>query len=219
MLRNKDFIKYQKVRKTLKPLDLIMFKGSNFVSNLTCHLGYGIDLSAFSHCGIIVTSEILDHPHVHPGKIYLWESTMNNSIGQGVPNIEGKLFSGIQLRDLDLLLPAYFEDSRTTVAVCHLKDEFRYARDSENAVGIFSEIFNKYNGIHCKSGCIASLCSFLFGEKEKWLFCSEFVSHVYQDLGLFPNDIDPEKIMPMDFIDVRNQEIPLIVEDPIYIQF
>lgn len=245
MLKDKNYVDYKEIRKTLKPLDLIMFKGSDFVSTLIRYLQSknsfpkeGVDLSDFSHCGLVVTSEILDHPNVYPGKIYIWESTISGFIGNGVPNIEGKSFYGTQLRDFDLLLPAYLQGGSAAVAICHLSDEFRYAREASNVKEVFTKIFNRYNGIHYED-CI-SLYSAVnpvcrkfrsFFQKifrtEKWLFCSELIAHVYQDLGLFPESLDPENVVPMDFLgddkdrpsSSSSEEVPLVVDKPIYIKF
>lgn len=50
-----------------------------------------------------------------------------------------------------------------------------------------------------------------------WLFCSEMVATVYQDLGLIDDDKDPQDVIPVDFLGVDVDGIPKLVEDPIYI--
>lgn len=236
MLSSKTYVNYRDIRGKLRPLDLIMFKGSDFVSNFIRYLESkselpedGVDISAFSHCGLIITSEILDHPDVYPGKIYIWESTMSGLLGEGVPNVEGKSFFGSQLRDFDLLLPAYLASDNSEVAVCSLNSNpFR----DNNIEDRFKGIFNLYNNRKYNYNIINLLATIIpffrkirgFFQKlfstRKWLFCSELIAHVYQDLGLFPKTLNPENVTPMDFLGVdSDHEVPKIVKDPIYIRY
>ena len=57
----------------------------------------------------------------------------------------------------------------------------------------------------------------------KWLFCSELVAMIYKKLGLFPPNVEPKNVVPMDFIgyDVdlpAGGGIPVIVEKLIYVR-
>ncbi len=235
MLSPKDSVSYISIRPTLRPLDLIMFKGSDFVSNFICYLetmgksGKDIDISEFSHCGLIVTSDILEHPNVYPGKIYIWESTMSGYLGSGVPNIDGKSFFGSQLRDLDLLLPAYVSDLKSEVAVCPLSSPLPLTSEIKEK---FGKIFQLYNSRHYDDNLITLLASIVpffrrirsFFQRllgtEKWLFCSELVTHVYQDLGIFPTGINPENVTPMDLLgNDPDSEVPIVVDSPIYVNY
>ncbi len=100
----------------VRPMDLILFRGVDAVSNAICVVeakkkGRG----DFSHAGLAVTREVLDLPFLEPGKVYVWESTMSAPAGfwskftDQVGDAEGRdeVRFGVQLRDLELVIPAY----------------------------------------------------------------------------------------------------------------
>ena len=101
----------------------------------------------FSHAGMIVTSEILDHPLVVPGHIYIWESTLGGVYGitDGVKNVEGKVFFGAQLRDFDDVVRGYDRNPRTRIAICHVRADQTPLFD-EDTKRRFTEVFNEHNG-------------------------------------------------------------------------
>lgn len=52
---------------------------------------------------------------------------------------------------------------------------------------------------------------------EGWLFCSELVAEIYQEVGIIGKDKNPKDVVPIDFFGVDQDGIPHLVEKPIYI--
>lgn len=49
--------------------------------------------------------------------------------------------------------------------------------------------------------------------RQTFVFCSELVTIVYQDLNILSKDIDPSDVVPIDFIKSNRTEIPKIIDD------
>lgn len=237
---------YSDVRNTLRPFDLLLFAGEDEISAMIRFLqvrkiaekrvGAGKseeDLLAelktmgiFSHVGMVVTSEILNHPNVEPGKIYVWESTMGGRFGQNVQNIHHEDFLGVQLRNFDELFDIYDEPKSTSIAVCHLEnnpyDLAKTETERECIRFVFTNLFNRLDGARYNMNPVA-LASSMFptframrkrrsGGKSssnnpsssvsasRWLFCSELLAVVYTELGLYPDTVIPDNVLPMDLI-------------------
>lgn len=84
-------VSYSDYKQYIEPLDIVLFRGGDLVSNSIRffekeRLGNG----CFSHSGIIVTRDVLFHPNMVPGKLYILESTVTGFLGCGVKNIDGK---------------------------------------------------------------------------------------------------------------------------------
>ncbi len=225
----KEGLLYDKVRAKMKPLDLILFRGSDFVSDTIRVLCNG-RLSKtwadnYSHSGLIVTSEILDHPDIKEGVLYVLESTISGKLGQNIYNIEGKSFLGAQLRNFDELIIEYDRPNTTSIAWCQLNhnpaknDDF----DKQKELKLkFTEIFNKYNGtpydMNFMSLCCALYPSFRCFRKpvetvlgtQNWLFCSELCALVYKELNMLPATLNEKNVLPVDFINNvdEDKEIP-----------
>jgi len=240
----KPGVLYNSVRNTIRPFDLALFAGSDGISglirylqarNLSQHKNIDVsDEEQYSHVGMIVTSEILDHPKVKEGEIYIWESTMGGRFGQNLENVDGETFLGVQLRDFDALVPAYDHPNTTSLAVCHLVSNIYDQADQQQRETIkirFTELFERLDGTLYDLNPV-SLASSLFGGlrcgrktvqeatgTDKWLFCSELVATAYKEMGIFPSEINPENVIPMDFIgydtDVKTEGgVPVVVQLP-----
>ena len=121
----------------IRPLDLILFRGVDFVSRAICFVeSKKLGRGDYSHVGVAITRDVLDLPFLEPGRIYVWESTFSAKAGffarftDKVPDLEteGVRF-GVQIRDLELIVPGYTA-SGGEVAWC----AFRGARPSSEAV-------------------------------------------------------------------------------------
>jgi hypothetical protein len=241
-------VSYNEYKYFIKPLDLVMFKGGDFLSDFIRFLEksrnkniskkeYDLECDAFSHVGIVVNDEILNDPRLKPGKLYIWESTMSGKLSDGVYNIDGKSYLGVQLRDLDKVVKAYDLDQDTDIAFCSVKDSVlsQYKNEYEALLKQrFTTLFIKYNGVRYDAN-LYSLSSSIFPclrktrdeiedicNSEEWLFCSELVAIVYKELYLIPKNVDPKNVVPMDFVgyDVDSMEnggLPIVVKKPIYI--
>ena len=232
-----DTYSYDIARVIASPGDLVLFAGSDFVSSLIRHLENklahvpkrGIAAGAFSHVGIVVTSEILDHPNVHPGKLYVWESTMGGKLGCGVKDVDGNTFFGTQLRDLDELAPRYLKSKKSKIAIGRLiKNPLSGIVDLEDRgyiKEVFTRIFNRYNAIPYDINPFSLLGSALPPLRDvrdasedvlhtkRWMFCSEMVAQVYKDLGVLPGSLDARDVIPMDFLGYDTDNIvPVIIQ-------
>lgn len=247
----KDGENYMEYKKHIKPLDLLLFKGSDFISDTIRFLqkkqlrpdsvaGYKLDADAFSHVGLVVTSEILDDDRLEEGVLYVFESTMSGRLTDGVVNIEGEGFLGVQLRELDLVVQCYDKPEDSRIAVAPIKQNILqevwggYSPELKKA---FTTLFGLYNGNRYDANfytLFASLnrCMRPVREEiehvagtEEWLFCSELVALIYRELKFLPKSVEPDNFVPMDFVgfddDVIDVEIPIpiIVEKPVYITY
>lgn len=222
--------KYNNFKNKIKPFDLVLFKGGDFISDFirytqlnntdTLHnKKYNVNSNQFSHVGIVVTKSILPISSLENNKLYIWESTMSGDLTDGVPNILGESYLGVQLRDLDLVIKNYDLNPYTQIAFASLKnniyEDIIYNFDISNN---FEKLFALYNGIRYDANFL-SLYSAVdkdyryyrdtFEEilnTENWLFCSELVALVYKEVGIFPEDIDPKNVVPMDFIGFDNED-------------
>lgn len=232
IVTRKEGMLYSAYKKNIRPLDIIFFKGPDFVSDIIAYaekkqlkkvseFGYDANPDSYTHCGIVVTSDILDHPLVDQGKLYIWESTMTGNLApDGVKNITGRSFFGSQLRDLDTLVDAYDRPNNTSIAVSHFID---FIDDSVREK--FTLIFRKYDAIPYDTDPIvigASIFQCLrpirdvVVEENLEMFCSELIARVYIELGFLPNTIVPSDVVPMDFLgfdtDISGITTPIVTK-------
>jgi hypothetical protein len=208
---------YTKLFPHIKPLDLILFKGQDLVSDTIRLIEY-VDLKNnwsddYTHCGIIINRELLDDERLDPSKLYVWESTISGKLGGGVYNIQGESHLGVQVRDFEEVVKAYDEPNNTQIAWCRLNNN--PWNDPEKSAEIktkFREIFDKYNGIRYDLNFFSLFSSFynrirpfrkfveIVCRTNKWLFCSEHVALTYKELGLLPEETEERDVLPVDFI-------------------
>lgn len=226
-MQNNEIYSYEFIKNNIKPLDIIFFKGKEIVSK-TIRLLQRIKLGVnkennFSHVGIVVNNYIIDretYPWLKDNKLYIFESTLSGKLSDGVLNVENKSFFGTQVRDLEQVIKGY-----SILGWARLMDN--PSDFIPNFRDTFTEIFMKYNGIKYDVNMI-SLFSALFpsiryirnfAEKffntQDYLFCSELCFKIYQELGLYSNEIDARNIVPVDFINEINKDeiIPMLFDN------
>jgi len=206
---------YKEIRNKLRPFDLIFFKGTNFMDK------YNSKSNKFSHVGLIVTADILEHPNIKKGKVYLWDATSVSHIDMN--NVDNKPFIGTQLRDLDELIPKYLNIKDVKIAVAPLLNNHNY-KDRKDE---FTQIFRKYNNIpyHTdEKSIIDQICPCLrkmpliqnfIPSNLRCISCSELVAIVYRELHIFPIDVKPKDILPMDFLGTESKKIPVVNYIPV----
>ena len=239
---------YKEIKDTLKDLDLVLFRGGEFVSNAIAWLeafaihrpnitDYVIAPDAFTHCGIVLSRELVDDDRLDPDKLYIFESTMSGPLNDNVLNIDGKAFLGVQIRELDSVVTEYNASPGTRVAFAHLNRRLLHDvwGDSQETLSTqLTDLVHRYEGVRYDANPI-SLISTIFNlfricrrvaenlaGTEDWLFCSELVAVIYKALGLFPASVEPKNVVPMDFIGyeqdcVCESGIPVIVNEPFYV--
>ena len=235
-------LRYNDVKLCIKSFDLVLFRGSDFVSDFISLLQkhkleddkltpWSLEPGEFTHVGIILCNDVLED--LDEDKIYIWESTMSGPLGDGVKNIQGNAFLGVQLRDFSLVVENYLEgDSR--IAIAHLDTESRrYVDKNFDTIRIIiSNYFIMVNNTRYDANAY-SLMSSVFPCLRKrreaiekmfktsgWMFCSELVANVYKIIGLIPGDVEAKNVLPMDFVGYdEDKEVPIIVNEPYYINF
>jgi hypothetical protein len=229
------------------PFDLIFVRGKAFGSKLIMfgseltgakkmnnktdkRLGPRCEQDDFSHVGIVITSAVLDHPNVKPGRVYIWESTHGT-----VSSVDGRNENEVQLRDLGEVLADVDYHNRKTyhgkwgVAVGKLLPEFRAKlTDLAKNKQRFQRIFNEYNQTPYNTNLSELLGAVnimpqmdLFDRlsaKKRMAFCSQLIAMTYEYLELLPDTVDDIKVLPVDFLGMDvNGEIPRMCYSPWFI--
>jgi hypothetical protein len=226
----------------IQSLDLIVFRGSDFVSDAISMLQKIIlhENGDWTHVGLVITPEIMPIKNSEPGKIYVWESTMSGALGDGVNNVEtNKGTFGVQIRDFEDVVDKYDNNSKTRIGWCKLinnplikkQDETddEYNERKNKIINILAK-FNSETGnatydYNCCNLCSAVCPSLtnnrkkIFGNSNKY-FCSELVTTLYQLIDIIGKDVDPENIAPEELLGENNADLKTknkIVEDPVFI--
>jgi len=205
---------YGEIKETLRDLDLVLFRGREFVSNAIAWFQsldiqrpnvaeFAIDERAFTHCGFVITRELVNDERLEPGKLYIMESTMSGPLNDNVLNINGESFLGVQIRNLDDVVREYnalpgtrvafgrldrptlrklqkMPQGELSVRLTNLVHRFEGTRYDANPISLLSTIFNIFR--FCRKDVED------FTGTEDWLFCSEFVALIYKMIGIFPDN-------------------------------
>ena len=185
----KDGILYETIKPNLKPLDLLLFKGADFIGKAITFLQrsrFKNTLVDFTHAGMVVTKEILDDDLLEEGKLYILESVLSGKLAQGVYNIRGKGYIGVQLRDLDEVIETYDRSNGTRIAHYQLQNNpYNDISKHDYLKSQFTTLFKKYDGIKYDFNFVSLLSSIYpmfrcmrsqiehYLHTEEWLFCSE----------------------------------------------
>jgi hypothetical protein len=231
---------YEEIKKEIKPLDLVFFGSHSlfpilirFIESIILkNNGSDSELKAgdFSHVGIIITTDIIKYPHMEDGKLYIFESTASGNnlkgISDGIENINGDSYFGVQIRDLEAIINA---DKKTNIAFGHLQNNPIDDITINDLKKNFTNIVNKYIGQKYDYNLIGLSSSLIpcirflrnitdkILDTELNLFCSELVSHIYKDLNIFPQTVKPFNVVPMDFLNfdidsIENGGIPCVID-------
>jgi len=254
-VKNLEKVSYKEIESEIEPLDLLMFRGGDFVSKTIRFLEKKmLGNGSFSHVGIVVTRELMPWlKMLQPGEKYVWESTMSIPIGgfvEDVPDVEsGKGKFGVQIRFLEDVIDSYTNrESGSLVAWAPLKDNPWKTKENQKS------IIRKVRKLHKEVGCRTYELNFLelaaslfpplriFRKKTKWVedigfgilrsfdivegdsedegdsfyFCSELVAYVYKKLDIISVSVNPQEVVPMDFLGYDRDGMRELVEvDPI----
>lgn len=244
---------YKTIASQIRPFDLIAFRGGDVISDLIEAMQkYELGTGTFSHVGMAVTSELLPSCLVDgklfvlvPGKVYIMESTFTYNVPgftESAPDVTtGKGFFGVQLRDLEQVIPIYITNEKTKVAWCSLIDNPWDSQSKEELSEKFQKVFDEFNHRFYEMDFLSLLAAMfpslrlIRNMKDKltrklfkllgkyhlsdsgWQFCSELVATIYQTFGILPENFDPKDVLPIDFFGYDNDGIPALVKTPIFI--
>ena len=204
---------YEDVKNEIKELDLIMFKSSECFGDVILvaeSLSQGIT-AKWTHVGMVVSTKVMDIPLAKPNELYLYESTSSSEI------------YGVQLRPLEEVVEEYDKDPDARVGWCELIDNpihnnIKKVRDTMNE--IYNEFKDKsYDDSICNLGasvccCRCSKIRHCCDKETDKVFCSEFVTIIYQRLGIVDKNIDPEMVSPEEYVNMSKSNLN---KCPVYI--
>lgn len=214
---------YESVCSQFQPLDVLLFRGGDAVSATIRRMeARQVHNGAFSHAGLIVRGRNLDlraiwgdKPEVEaweaePDKLYVWEITMSGKLNDGVTDIFGHSFLGVQLRPLDAVMAAIRVRTGVKVAWLPLQrplvlppDQLRHLLTT-----LYAETLEApYEACLCvlvAATCPRLRCCSTQGTKR--FFCSEFVAYILKRVGVLPATIREENVIPVDFIPAVDQD-------------
>ena len=154
---SKPGIPYSEIRDQLQTCDLMLFRGSDFVSNFISQVEkFENSCGDFTHTGICIRAESFYYPDPTtrpswwtPGKIYVLESTISGYkyISDGVPDVEGKNALCVQLRDLDEVVNHYDTNPNTRLAWSPMLDQFRPININQPSPSL-QETYDRYRGLY-----------------------------------------------------------------------
>ena len=259
---------YATIRPMLQTFDLLLFKGSDFVSNTIVkveHMDVGTKMPEFTHVGCVILGKDL-LPITRPAEeawlkedgVYLFESTMSGKIAGGPKDVTEHARFGVQLRDLDKVVDLYDVPEASRMAWAPLRKEIRERFDAKKA----REEYEKYKGLLYDASIIdlaavadvpgaryirdsaafqwlrERFCCCCCSDKRTdfspntqktdnqpahWMFCSELIANVYKDIGIIPQSVVADNVLPVDFIcDPDNPEKTLDADHqvpPVCLQF
>lgn len=199
-------VPYSTIINEIRPFDLILFRGSDCVSKtIKC-----TTKSNWSHCGIVMTTDVVDIKNGIPNKLYIWEATIGGC-GFGPVDVEtDEQFLGTQFRDLEAVVNTYLDTPGTAVAWCPLiTNPIANGPLSSYNMKIMKNLHEELHhqvyplNVCYLLGTIVGCCRtmrVLTSCCTQHVFCSELVSMVYLSLGVVPPDIDPADVTPGDFV-------------------
>jgi hypothetical protein len=223
-----DAISYSTAKKCIAPLDLILFRGSEMVSRTIRFLEQlEVQNGEWSHCGLVVTSDLVPTiRNAKPDRLYVWESTLSGQLNDGVMDVESNAaVFGVQVRPLDKLVIEYNKPGRRIAWAkllqnpCNMRDdeddvehELRLARLQQLMCALHLKYHNELYEIN-PIRLLAALFPCFRGLRNRFktgkdlMFCSELVATVYCDIGVLdPQKVDPENVLPVDFIGDKDEE-------------
>jgi hypothetical protein len=215
----------KQLKNNIKPLDLIIFRGSDFVSDtISLVENLGLGNGNWTHVGLVVTTDIMPIKNGVKDKLYIWESTIGgNVLGIGLNDIEiNKTVFGVQIRDLEEVVDKYDNNENTRIGWCKLLTN-PIDKDIENVKNIITSLHENIGNATYDYNCcnlLSTICNTCSNERREifgnpnMYFCSELVAKIYIELGIIPKYIDPEKIAPVALIGHTKYNFPCPVQIP-----
>jgi len=223
-------VEWSEIRRQLKTLDMIQFRGWDWVSRGMMRVeqrALGPAEARYTHVALVMRgSEFPRTSRFHDvTKLYAFECTDPKE--DDVVNFIGKKFSGVQLRDLDAVVHNYDCSEATELVWMRMHDEVRPEIDPaqiERVVERYVDRKFEWNPLSLFGALYESVRPWrsLFGRaySSKRLFCSQLTALVLKDLGVLASDVEPLDVLPSDFRSAdqkqtmdKDRKIPLLFDD------
>lgn len=202
----------RRVLEQVQPFDIVLFRGTEFMSDLI-RFTQARALSAqkrararlFSHLGFVVDSTVVLDAALVPGRKYILESTISGKLGQGVRNVHGHAFLGVQVRDFEALVRAYDKSKHSRVAWLPLADKYRARVNLASTQEAYDHFLGQPYDANPYTLCAAVWrflrpCRTCSEAAYDGIFCSELVAAFYKRIGVLPSRVVPSNCVPADFL-------------------
>lgn len=227
-----DKIKYSSISENIEPLSILLFRGDTWYSHLIEWIQaeevapfYLEEYGLYSHCAIIVNKQLFPKvKQMENGKLYIFEMTSTGGIfSKDSPDIEtGKGKTGLQIRELESVLKTYqgrivllklknnplkqmedesIKDFQMRIQELCLKSQDYKDKNIDdsyqlNPLRLFASVFSDIRWVR----------SFSIG--KNWKMCGHVLSEYLQTLGILDSNLNPEDVIPEDFIYDADKKIP-----------
>lgn len=203
--------------------DLITFRGNGIISDGVSWMeNMMVGNGDWSHVGLVFSKRLLPQikgiEEYKDDELFLWDSGLSTNAKKGltsVRNIETKKATlGVQIRPLRDMIK--YSEKGSEIGWARLIDRSLIdGKERQYEVKrILQEIHKEFYGSmyqlnccylcgvfcpNCCCQCMKSCCNI----RKKDVFCSEFVSIIYQRLGILPKNFDTSEILPVDLYESK----------------
>lgn len=199
----------------IRPLDLLVFYSGDLISVAVAKVQAKVTGADVSHVGIAINRKACPALQVLDDDMYIWESTISGILNDGVFNAEtGRVTFGVQIRKLRDLIIAYSAKKTSNIGhaalirpvtltlqlrqkMCALYERYNGQKYDLNPVNLLSAAFPSLRGVRKALNAVGIGGS-------GWLFCSEFVTQVYMELGIIRCALNPKNILPADLLSLSD---------------
>lgn len=214
----------------IDPFDLVLFCGDSFMSRAIIRaegLGYTGPgpIPNYSHVGILVNGECINCPNLRKDQWAVYETTITGRIASDLtPDLEtGSYKFGTHIRDLKDVVRTY----QGTVSILKLIDNPWLKKDDETEEECEKRRFYlkkratmfkidneqttyQLNIIRLLSTSVMFFRAlrFLFPWSANWKMCSQITAGLYKAIGVFPESLETEDVLPIDFFYDSDKEVP-----------
>lgn len=235
----KDGIECEFVIDKIAPLDIIFYKGDGLVStSISTIEKIFLNNGDWSHVGLVITNDLIPIINGKPNEKYIWETFL--PVSSEIKSCElDKQVNGLQIRKLVDVVDFYDDSISSKIGWSKLINN-PYKRNENDTdetynnriiqlktilTNIYNEFTNKseYQTNMLRSiGAIIPFMEFFVDkktdDKKHRFFCSEFVTYIYQSLGLISDKIVPGFIAPVELIGFTNNDFPVVINKPVIIK-
>jgi hypothetical protein len=155
----KPGVPFSQIKSMMRTYDLLLFRGSDFVSDSIAKVEQLVDGAAkvkqsanFTHVGIVIRGEDLLSPNtskdekdwLKADEVYVFESTMSGDLADGCPDVHGDTHLGCQLRLLSDVVSHYDKPEKARMAWCALRKPLQTTIDVKKTA---RAEYEKYRGL------------------------------------------------------------------------